>query len=48
MSNHISKQKIKVSQSSTRDNFNRYYFYPKIDYTAFVKEHINSTTAEYK
>ncbi|APC91596.1 MULTISPECIES: M14 family zinc carboxypeptidase [Francisella] len=34
--------------SATGDNFNRYYFYPKIDYSAFVKEHINSTTAEYK
>lgn len=31
--------------SLTGDNFNRYYFYPKIDYTTFVKEHINSTTA---
>ncbi|MFV9972589.1 MAG: hypothetical protein AB8V06_08120 [Francisella endosymbiont of Hyalomma asiaticum] len=31
--------------SSKGDNFNIYYFYPKIDYTTFVKEHINSTTA---
>ncbi|MBK2258792.1 M14 family zinc carboxypeptidase [Francisella philomiragia] len=34
--------------SATGDNFNRYYFYPSIDYSGFVKEHINSTTAEYK
>ncbi|AFJ43911.1 Succinylglutamate desuccinylase (ASTE)/aspartoacylase (ASPA) subfamily protein [Francisella orientalis str. Toba 04] len=34
--------------SATGDNFNRYYFYPSIDYFTFVKEHINSTTAEYK
>ncbi|MCF6768297.1 succinylglutamate desuccinylase/aspartoacylase family protein [Thiotrichales bacterium 19S11-10] len=30
------------------DNWNRYYFYPKIDYNAFANEHINSTQAEYK
>ena len=34
--------------SATGDNWNRYYFNPKIDYQAFVKEHINSSTTVYK
>ncbi|MFV9961031.1 MAG: hypothetical protein AB8V05_06070 [Francisella endosymbiont of Hyalomma scupense] len=39
-------QCIKIDLTfSTGNNFNRYYFYPKIDYTTFVKKHINSTTA---
>ncbi|AIT08723.1 hypothetical protein LO80_01185 [Candidatus Francisella endociliophora] len=34
--------------SATGDNFNRYYNYPKIDYSAFVKEHIKSSKQDYK
>lgn len=34
--------------SANGDNWNRYYFFKEIDYTAFVKEHLNSSTAEYK
>ena len=34
--------------SATGDNWNRYYFNPKINYESFVKEHINSSTLVYK
>ncbi|QIW10294.1 succinylglutamate desuccinylase/aspartoacylase family protein [Francisella sp. LA112445] len=34
--------------SATGDNWNRYYFNPEIDYKAFVTEHLDSSTTEYK
>jgi hypothetical protein len=34
--------------SATGDNFNRYYYYPKIDYKRFAEKHINSSTTDYK
>ena len=34
--------------SASGDNWNRYYFMPKIDYKSFVEKYINSSVEEYK